>query len=164
MRTRSAWAGPLVLAAILIGTAGRVEARDSNRTFGYQGWGPRVGVSLDPDQVFVGAHLDMGDIVAYRLRCQPSAEIGFGDDVTVIQIDANFQYHFNRDWDAWRPYAGGSLGLVSVSSDKGEDQSDLGLAASAGIEKNIGRDAFFIEGKINIEDTPDLKVFVGWIF
>ena len=164
MKRVSAWAGRLVLAALLIVSAAPASARDRSREFGYQGWGPRVGLSINPDQVVVGAHMDLGDIIAYRLRFQPSAEVGIGDDATVIQFDANFQYHFDRDWDVWRPYAGGSIGLVSVSRDKGEDSSDLGLSASAGIEKNIGNNGFFIEGKIGIEDTPDWKFFVGWIF
>lgn len=156
--------GGWMLAVLLTGMAGTASARDTSREFGYQGWGPRVGLSFSPDQFFAGAHVDLGDIFPYRLRFQPSAEIGFGDHFTTIQIDANLQYHFNRDWEAWRPYVGGSLGLVSMSSDTFDDQSNFGLAASAGIEKNIGRDAFFIESKVNIEDTPDFKVFVGWIF
>jgi hypothetical protein len=42
---------------------------------GFRGWGPRVGVTLDPDQIHFGVHIDFGNF-AERVRFQPNAELG----------------------------------------------------------------------------------------
>jgi hypothetical protein len=44
----------------------------------FQGWGPRVGLTVNPDQVHFGAHADLG-LIASHLRFQPSMELGFID-------------------------------------------------------------------------------------
>ena len=50
---------------------------------GFRGWGPRVGLSLNPDQIHFGAHLDCGHF-ARHIRLQPNLELGFGDDVKLF--------------------------------------------------------------------------------
>ena len=48
-----------------------------------RGWGIRAGLGVDPDQLIVGAHWDLGEIVEH-LRLQPNVELGFGDDVLTL--------------------------------------------------------------------------------
>ena len=133
------------------------------------GWGPRVGLTSDPDQVHVGVHLDSGDI-ARRVRFQPNLEIGFGDHLTTTALNFEAAYRFSDHWEAWKPYAGGGLGLnwYSWNNDvPGHDNTDMetGLNLLGGIEKGIsGGNRFFIEAKLGLADSPDFKATVGWTF
>lgn len=135
---------------------------------GFRGWGPRVGMSIDPDQVHFGAHLDFGQF-ARHVRFQPNIEMGFGDNVRLIAFNAEAAYRFSSNWDAWAPYLGGGVGANNrrVDFDHGPDDSetDLGLNVLGGIEKGLSNgDRFFIEAKASLNDVPDLKATVGWTF
>lgn len=136
---------------------------------GYSGWGPSVGVRMDPDQIYAGVHIDAGRIVD-RLLYRPSARIGFSDDVTVLTLNAfEATYRFAEHWEAWSPYLGGAFGLVFTNYDNGagrdHSDTDAGLAAIGGIERGLSNgDAFFIETRLGLVDQPDLSVGVGWSF
>ena len=45
--------------------------------------GVRGGVSVDPDQFYVGGHYETGPLVD-RLHFKPNIELGFGDDITLF--------------------------------------------------------------------------------
>ena len=51
-----------------------------------QGPGIRGGVSVDPDQFYVGAHYETSALVD-RLHFRPNIEAGFGDDLTTIALN-----------------------------------------------------------------------------
>lgn len=133
------------------------------------GWGPRVGATIDPDQVHVGVHADFGKI-SERVRFQPNFELGLGDDLTVAALNFEASYRFVKNWDAWSPYAGGGVGLNWYSWDndfRGNDHSDMevGLNLLGGVEKGIGNgDRLLLELKLGLSDSPDMKVTVGWTF
>ena len=55
--------------------------------FGLRGWGPRVGLAGDPDQVVAGVHFDLGEF-APQVWFQPDVLLGFGDDVTSLECEA----------------------------------------------------------------------------
>lgn len=132
------------------------------------GWGPRVGLSLDPDQVVVGGHVDFGRI-AKHVRFQPNAELGIGDDLTIFALNFDANYRFNEKWDSWSPYLGGGIGVSFVSYDNeglgdGSD-SDFGASLLGGIERGLkSGNRFFLEAKLGLVDSPDLKLMVGWTF
>ncbi len=134
---------------------------------GYRGWGPRMGITLEPDQVHFGAHLDLG-YFARHLRFQPNVELGLGDDITYLAINGDVAYRFASDWGQWSPYLGGGLGLNVVGDDGGvhnDSETTLGVSALGGIEKSLsGGDRFFVETKLGLVDSPDVKVGVGWTF
>lgn len=134
---------------------------------GYRGWGPRLGLSLNPDQVHFGAHLDFGQF-ADHVRLQPNLELGFGEDVKLFTINAEAAYRFNSRWELWSPYLGGGLGANIKSMDVGdsnESQTDIGVNLLAGVEKGLSNgDRFFLEGKVSLNDVPDFKVTAGWTF
>jgi opacity protein-like surface antigen len=158
-----------VLAVLLVSAAGNAEAQDRNRLFGYHGFGPRVGLSFNPDQVFVGGHIDFGEAFPH-VRFQPNLEIGFGDDITLIQVDGDFHYRFLEAWDVWNPYLGGGLGLSHASLDNAPDgvddsSTDFQIHVVGGIEKYISSGKFFVESKLGlVDETPDFKLLVGWTF
>ncbi len=131
------------------------------------GWGPRLGLTIDPDQVHFGAHVDAG-YLADQLRFQPNFEMGIGNDLTLAAFNFDMLYLFNTRMDAWRPYAGGGAGAIIVNRDgnRGND-SDLeaGLNLVGGIERSLSSGGRFLtELRLGLIDTPDLKWTVGWTF
>jgi len=53
--------------------------------------GARAGVSGNPDQFFVGAHVDTGPLVD-QLTFRPTAEVGVGDRRTSMAFNVEFAY------------------------------------------------------------------------
>jgi hypothetical protein len=146
-----------------------VQADTPQRT-GFRGWGPRLGVTVDPDQFHFGGHLDLG-YFAEHIRFQPNLEIGFGDNLTLVAINFEGNYRFASRWSVWTPYLGGGLGINIYDWNDhhngfGDGSStDLGVNIVGGIEKGISSgDRFFMEAKLGLADSPDFKVTVGWTF
>ena len=163
MRATGRILAAVVLAAPLL-LAGAADAAT--------GWGPRVGATIDPDQVHAGVHANFGDVFADRVRFQPNFELGFGDDLTVAALNFEASYRFVENWESWSPYAGGGVGLNWYSWDADHDfpghddtEMEAGLNILGGIEKGIGNgDSFFLELKLGLADSPDMKVTAGWTF
>jgi len=135
---------------------------------GFRGWGPRFGLTVDPDQVHFGAHADFGNF-ADRWRFQPNFELGIGNNMTLGAANFEVNYRFRKDWDVWTPYLGGGLGVFFIDRDTqgfGDGStSDVGASILGGIEKSISSgDRFFVESKLRFVDAPDLKITVGWTF
>ena len=157
----------LIAAALAIVLGPALALADPGTDVGFRGWGPRVGLSLNPDQVHFGAHIDFGNF-AKHIRFQPNVELGFGDDVKLFTVNAEAAYRFSSRWDVWTPYLGGGLGANIKSYDVGghnHSQTDLGVNLLGGIEKGLSNgDRFFIEGKFSLNDVPDAKITIGWTF
>jgi hypothetical protein len=157
-----------VPAALTLAVAASSAIAGPGDRVGFRGWGPRVGLSLGPDQVVFGAHMDFG-YFAEHFRLQPNLEIGVGDGRTFTAMNVETAYRFNDRWGDWSPYAGGGLGLDMVGGDEGHrfegSNTDLGASALGGIEKGLNNgDRFFVETKIGLADAPDIKFMVGWTF
>ena len=139
---------------------------ENTRPFGLHGIGPRAGVTIDPDQIHFGGHLDLGDL-APRFMIFPSLEIGLGDHLTTVAPMFDVDYRFRNDWGSWNPYVGGGIGPVFVSADHGGDDSSLGLTAQGGIARRMtsNNGFMFLEFKLGLADTyPDFKFTIGWSF
>ena len=127
---------------------------------GAQAFGIRGGVSMDPDQVYVGGHYETGPLVD-RLHFKPNLELGFGDDVTLVAVNFEFVYKFltRRNWTL---YAGGGPAINFYSFDDIDDgDTEPGFNAMFGAETSNG---LFFEVKLGAIDSPDLKFGVGWTF
>ena len=139
----------------------------SGEDVGFRGWGPRIGLSLNPDQIHFGTHLDFGHF-ADHVRFQPNLELGFGEDVKLFTSNAEVSYRFSNRWDVWSPYLGGGVGANIKSFDRGgsnSSQTDLGVNLLGGVEKGLSNgDRFFLEGKVSLNDVPDAKITMGWTF
>jgi opacity protein-like surface antigen len=133
------------------------------------GWGPRVGASVTPDQLVFGAQLHLGE-VAPNLTLDPNIEIGIGDDQTVVQPNFDLQYHLDVQNSVWKPYVGGGLGIAFVSWDTpgpGLDDSDTTVGANAfvGVEAPTkAGNRFFLEARFGLGDLPSAKFMAGWNF
>ena len=159
-----------ILIAVVMGVAlvPALALAGPDTDVGFRGWGPRVGLSINPDQVHFGGHLDFGQF-AKHVRFQPNVELGFGDNVDLFTVNAEAAYRFSAQWDVWSPYLGGGVGAnikryQQRNNDK-DTETDLGVNLLGGIEKGLSSgDRFFIEGKFSLNDVPDVKVTVGWTF
>ena len=122
--------------------------------------GIRGGISIDPDQFYVGGHLETPPLVD-RLYFRPNLEVGFGDDLTLIGANMEFVYKFSTS-RAMNLYAGAgpALNIFMVDND-GDNDSDTeaGFNFLVGMETNKG---LFFEFKIGVMDSPDLKFGVGY--
>ena len=85
----------LLAACLLLATAGAAAA---------QGPGVRAGLSIDPDQVFIGGHYETEALIDH-LHFRPNIEAGFGDDLTLIALNFEFAYKFPAR-RGWHLYAG----------------------------------------------------------
>jgi hypothetical protein len=160
--TRIVWlmAASLTLAASTAGAA--------------TGWGLRGGVTFDPDQVHVGAHVNAGELFhnGYFL---PNVEVGFGDHMTLIALNPELVYRFDhRTQSRWGFYVGCGLG-VNITNWNGHDDfpydrhdhtnTDLGLNLLGGMLRRLSSgNEFFLELKLGVADSPDAKVTVGLTF
>jgi hypothetical protein len=136
---------------------------------GVRGWGPRIGLAADPDQVLVGFHVDAGRI-SPRVRFQPDVEMGVGDDVFVLGFTAPVHYRFPASGDL-KPYAGGGVTVgywdIDRGRDDGYDDDDVEFAIDliGGLEWiRRGGDLFFLEFDLLAGDLHDFQFVAGWTF
>lgn len=156
----------IVITSLLIGLLCGFPALANARTAGFHGIGPRLGMTVNPDQFHFGGHIDFGDL-AENLMMLPNLEIGVGDNLTTVAPSFELDYRFRSDWGAWTPYLGGGVGPIFYSWKHGGSSSDVGLYMQFGIGKGSARSEsghFFIEGKLGLADAPDFKATVGWTF
>ena len=91
------------------------------------GLGPRIGLSIDPDQVHAGLHIHAAEL-SRNVAFDPSFDIGAGDDILLFAGNFDFKYVFSSRVDRWRPYLGGGPGLFVVSYDGDESNTDVGVS------------------------------------
>jgi hypothetical protein len=176
---------PLWLAAATVAAAGGTTADTEARTPGqasfaafedyddaddyraprWLGWGIRVGVASDPDQVLAGVQFDFGD-VARRVYLEPNIELGVGDDHTILKTTGALQYRFQRQ-RSFRPFVGGgvTLGLDYFDPPDRGSRTDVELALrllGGGSWVLKSKREFFIEGAWIIGDLHDFQLVVGW--
>jgi len=139
----------------------------SAQQLGYRGLGPRVGVTNNPDQAFVGIHFNFGEFVPH-LRFQPNFEAAAGDDFTILSVTAPVHYRFDVKGNV-TPYAGGGVTVALLNEDlpRGRDDTDFEIALKGigGIEWPLsGGNDFFLELNVGFGDIQDFQVLAGWMF
>jgi len=151
MRIRaSVW---VCLAVVSLFSAGAARPAQAQVAPGIQG-----GVSLDPDQVYFGGHVETSPLVD-RLRFRPNVDIGIGDDLTLVAINFEFTYTFPMR-SPWDLYVGGGPAINWYSFDNG-DFTEGGFNFLIGAKHSQG---MFFEMKVGMADSPDLKFGVGYTF
>lgn len=154
-----------VVAGLLL-ISGVASASPETKT-GFIGWGPRAGMTFNPDQFHFGAHIDFGNF-AQHVRVQPNVEMGFGDDLIVATANLEIAYRLGRYWSAWTPFVGGGPSFAYYREDsKGNDdsQSDSGFNLIVGIDRGFSNgNRLFLETTFGLGDVPDFKLTVGWTF
>ena len=95
--------------------------------------GLRAGLSLDPDQFYIGGHIETAPLVE-RLVFRPNVEVGFGDDVTLVAFNFEFVWKFPRRRSEWGFYAGGGPALNLYQFDGPGDETEGGFNFVGGLE------------------------------
>ena len=142
---------------------------------GFRGWGPRVGASIDADQLLAGAQFDLGEFFT-NVRWQPSFELGYGDDKFSFFGNFMVSYYFPVK-AAVTPYAGGQVTVWLFDQNGPINNNDLnngvedgfnaeiGVYAVGGIETKLkGGTRFLAELQVGVGDVPDFRVLAGWTF
>lgn len=133
------------------------------------GIGPRVGLSISPDQIVLGGHLVVKEI-APDVTFNPNVEFGFGDNYTVIAVNLDGLYHFRIQNSAWRPHVGFGLGINFIEADlpapfRDVSNTEVGANLIVGAEvPTQSNNRFFTEARFGLGDIPDLKIMAGWTF
>jgi hypothetical protein len=153
----------LILAATWIPQQVQAAAAAASSS-SHAGWGPRIGVSTDPDQLVVGGQLVFPDFASH-VAAMPSVELGFLDHETTVALNGDFAYHFEVNSSAWKPYAGAGIALVIAQPENGDSSTDAGMNLILGtdVPTRTGN-KFFGEFRIGVGDISSLKFIVGWNF
>ena len=122
--------------------------------------GVRAGVSIDPDQFYIGGHIETDPLVE-RLVFKPNVEVGFGDDVTLAAFNFEFVWKFVRRRSEWGFFAGGGPAINLYQREGPGDDAEAGFNILAGLENRRG---LFFEFKLGVADSPDFKFGVGFTF
>ena len=134
-----------------------------------ESYGPRVGLSIDPDQLVLGGQMTIGE-VAPSLNFVPNIELGVGDHVTLVALNADMHYKLTLHDTDWKPYVGFGLGINFASVDRPapfDDDSDTEIGGNFILGADVPTKSgslFFSELKLGLGDIPSLKVLVGWNF
>jgi hypothetical protein len=157
----------IIAGLMLAGIAAEPGIAAENSGFGYRSWGLRGGLSVSPDQIFVGAQMDLGEFVP-ALRFKPNATVGLGDHWTLISINPDVTYAFPVE-DLGKVYAGGILAFEWIKLDLppgsliDDSGTDVGVHVVGGLEFQTM--PVFVELNIGLSDeVPDLKAAVGYNF
>jgi len=144
-----------------------VQGSTDTDDFGLRGWGPRVGLAADPDQVVAGVHFDLGEF-APQVWFQPDVLLGFGDDVTSLVASAPVWYRFAGVQSRVTPYVGGALavGVFNVDKKDNDDTTvEFGLQVGGGGEWRLkSGNRFAVELRLDLVDVWDAVVVAGWTF
>lgn len=138
------------------------------RDFSPRGWAATTGLSSNPDQFTAGVQFQLGSSWTPQLR--PTVDLGVGNGVRLVSFGGDVLYHFSGT--RWRPYAGGGpgLNLIDVTNGVGETdglQAKLVAHAVAGlswIPRTRSAHRYFIEGRLGVGDTPDVRLAFGMAF
>jgi hypothetical protein len=147
LNSRRSLAASLVLVVLLL-----LNSRAEAQGIGFQG-----GVSVDPEQAFVGTHFETGELFR-NFRFRPGIDGGFGGDFTLATINVEFLYHFSFGRSGWSVFQGGGPAVVLLR--RNDDSSvHAGSFFTFGFAHENG---FFTDFKIGTGNAPTLKFGVGY--
>lgn len=137
----------LLLTALLV-----VPAYADAQGIGFQG-----GATVDPEQIFVGTHVETGEIFR-NFRFRPGIDGGFGGDYSLATINIEFLYHIEVGRSGWALYQGGGPAVVLLRR-----QEDTNVHAGTFITFGFAHESgFFTDFKLGSLQSPTLKFAVGF--
>ena len=148
-----------VVAALLLSSAVGAQtqptiSQSSQSAIGFQG-----GVSIDPEQGFVGVFWDSPPLGG-RFSIRPGIDGGFGSDLRIATINIDFMARFPIGNSGWSFVQGGGP-VIAITKIPAIDVSDTSAGGSYII--GFGHDSgFFSEFRIGGGNTPSLKIGAGY--
>jgi hypothetical protein len=137
----------LAAITVLCGITARAEAQG----IGFQG-----GVTVDPEQAFVGTHFETGELFQ-NFRFRPGIDGGFGGDFSLAALNIEFLYHIQVG-RSWSVYQGGGPAVVFIRQND-RTSTHAGTFITFGFAHENG---FFTDFKLGTGSAPTLKFGVGF--
>lgn len=122
-----------------------------------QGVGLQGGFTVDPEQVFVGSHLETPEITR-DVHFRPGIDGGFGGDFTLASINLDFVYRYSLG-GTWALYQGGGPAIYIIR--QGSPAFTDVTAGFTGIFGFAHENGFFFEFKVGSHRGPVLKLGAG---
>ena len=121
-----------------------------------QGIGFQGGVTVDPEQGFVGTHFETGELFQ-NFRFRPGIDGGFGGDFYLATLNIEFLYYINIS-RSWTMYQGGGPVIVFLRQND-QTSTHAGSFFTFGFAHENG---FFTDFKVGSDMAPTLKFAVGY--
>ena len=154
-----------LLFVILLGLGGSDALAQDNQAPSGLGFGVRGGFGLDPDQFVVGGQFTLGTKAFSIARIVPSVDVGFGDNVTTIDFNADFLLRLIVEGTSFGLYGGGGPTLAYLDHKNANSTWKLGLSVTLGAQVPIlKKNATNIEARFGIGDIPDFRLLFVFIF
>ena len=125
-----------------------------------QGIGFQGGATIDPNQFFVGTHVETGELMP-GLRFRPGIDGGFGGDYSLASINIEFLYNTPLK-SGWAIYTGGGPAIILRRVTIGtlhDTSTHAGTIFTFGFAHENG---FFTEFKYGSGNSPNLKFGAGY--
>jgi hypothetical protein len=129
------------------------------------GVGFHGGATVDPEQGFFGLHYFAP--LSSQLKVHPAADVGFGSDLTLVSLRADFAQWFELGrTGTWSLYFGGgpAINLYRFDTGAGDDaelEAEGGFDFVAGFSSKRGP---MLEVRVGSSGSPDLRFAVGYTF
>lgn len=138
---------PPAFFSVLLISAARVDAQG----IGFQG-----GVTVDPEQAFVGTHYETGELFQ-NFRFRPGIDGSFGGDYSLATLNIEFLYHvpIGRTWSV---YQGGGPAVIFLRQND-RTSTHAGTFITFGFAHENG---FFTDFRLGTGTSPTLKFGVGF--
>ncbi len=134
----------------------------SNFLLAQGGTGVRMGVSIDPDQIYFGGHFEAGPVME-SLWVRPNLEVGIGNDITSISLNFELAYWIPLESKTWKTYIGAGPALNVYIVDTGTGGRDSNVEPGFNILMALAHNGgLFTELKLGALDSPDLKFGIGF--
>lgn len=128
-----------------------ITARADAQGIGFQG-----GVTVDPEQAFVGTHFETGELFQ-NFRFRPGIDGAFGGDFSLATLNIEFLYHVQVG-RSWSVYQGGGPVVVFLRQND-HTSTHAGSFFTFGFAHENG---FFTDFKLGTGTAPTLKFAVGY--
>jgi hypothetical protein len=126
------------------------------------GTGLRMGVSIDPDQIYFGGHFEAGPVME-SLWVRPNLEVGIGNGITSIGLNFELAYWIPLESRSWKTYIGAGPALNVFIVDTGAGGRDSNVEAGFNFLMALAhREGLFTELKLGVLNSPDLKFGIGF--
>jgi hypothetical protein len=147
----------IALSVVSVGVAA-APAQAQNVPHTQSTLGVRAGASGGPEQFFVGAHVETPSL-GHNVTFRPNAEIGFGNDLTLVAVNLDLVHWSRIPNTEWRVYAGGGVGTNLVFDDFEEnDILEGNVNAVIGVQHTSG-----LYAEMRVGMSPGVKVAVGYV-
>jgi hypothetical protein len=155
----------LVVSLLLFFAIGALAAPAGAISYG-NGFVLRAGAGINPDQFVVGAQTILGHIFRSPFpRFAPSADIGFGDEVTMTTINPDFRLMAPLPRSNAFMYIQAGPTIAIADPKYGDGDTKIGLTLSGGLNIPMGEGSYYsLEGRVGIGDVPDVRILLGLQF